>query len=543
MAMQKPEEEQAPARRSFWRFWLPWVVLGAAAIAAEAVWIQPSLARAQRIYSLWIVWLIVTILLTFWVAAFSGLRWWLRICAILIALVVANAADRQLHLREGVLRIVGIAPASPQDEALESHRRQQGAAILEAIDLAARPGDCPGYRGTLRDGIVTGPPLARDWSATPPQLVWRQPIGAGLGSFAVVGNVAITLEQRRDREAIVCYDKETGRERWVYTYPAFYRHTQGNGPRSTPTIDAGNVFTFGATGKLVCLDGSTGRLNWSLDTLVDNENLAYGLSGSPLVYDHFVVVNPGAQCQNASGRAVLAYKRSTGNPVWQAGTTPAGYSSPMLATLAGVRQVVLVDGETLAGYDAATGKQLWHFPWNETHQGINVAQPVVLEGDRVFISSGYSVGCALVQVTRSGDRWTATKLWRNTAMHCKFSSPVPYQDYLYGLDEGILVCVDAKTGKRMWKSGRYGNGQMLRTDDLFVILSEKGQLVLVQATPKGHHELAKFQALEGKTWNVPALVDGRIYLRSDTEMACYDLRADGGRTAPQADHYLPARSR
>ena len=209
----------------------------------------------------------------------------------------------------------------------------------------------------------------------------------------------------------------------------------------------------------------------------------------------------------------------------------AGYSSPMLATLAGRRQVLLLDGEQLGGYDAATASPLWHFPWN-TQQGINVAQPLVLDGDRVYISSGYSVGCALVRVAETGGHWSVEPVWQNTAMHCKFTSPVAYQGFLYGLDEGILVCVDAQTGKRQWKAGRYGHGQLLLTDDLLLILADSGELVLVEATPKGHHELGRIQALEGRTWNMPVLVDGKAYLRNDVEMACYDLRGDQATLVP-----------
>jgi outer membrane protein assembly factor BamB len=524
--MDKPQKNPPPVRRSFWRVWFPWLVLGAAAIAAEALWMQKSLPRPQRVQGFLILSLGTAWLLALWLLTFSGYRWWLRLGIFLPALLIGDFTLQQLNLRDDVLRMVGITPATAQDEALEQDRRRQSGGTLEPIDLTERLGDCPGYRGPRRNGIVVGPSLARDWSATPPRLLWRQPIGAGLGSFAVVGNVAITLEQRRGRESVVCYDKDTGRERWVCSYTAFYRHTQGNGPRSTPTISDGDVFTFGATGKLVCVEGKSGISKWSVDTLVDNENLAYGLSGSPLVYDQLVVVNPGSQHGHASGRALIAYDRTTGKVVWQAGSTTAGYSSPMLASVAGVPQVVLVDGDTLTGHDKSTGALLWQFPWAETHQGINVAQPLVLGGDHIFISSGYSVGCALVGVMPTGERWSASQAWRNTAMHCKFSSPVAYQDHIYGLDEGILVCVEAKTGKRKWKEGRYGNGQMLLADDLLAILSETGQLVLVEATPQGHRELAKFQVLEGKTWNVPALVDGRIFVRSDTEMACYDLRAD-----------------
>jgi outer membrane protein assembly factor BamB len=252
------------------------------------------------------------------------------------------------------------------------------------------------------------------------------------------------------------------------------------------------------------------------------------MSGSPLVYDKVVVVNPGAQRDEAKGRALVAYDRETGDEVWTSGDKIAGYSSPMLATLGGRRQIVLFDGEGIGGYDAADGKPLWWHEWT-TNQRINVSQPVVLDGDRVFVSSGYGVGCAMLQVSEDAGRWSAKELWRNKAMQCKFTSPVLYQGHLYGLDDGWLACVDAADGKQKWRAGRpghYGHGQLLLSGDLLVILSESGELALVEATPERFRELGKFQALsDEKTWNNPALAGGKVFVRNHHEMACYDLTA------------------
>ncbi len=354
-------------------------------------------------------------------------------------------------------------------------------------------------------------------------MLWRQPVGGGYAAFAVAGNAAVTIEQRRDREAIVCYDATTGRERWLHDYSAHFTESLGgDGPRATPTIADGAVFSLGASGQLACLDLATGKMRWDVNILEDDDNVPWGMSGSPLVYDQLVVVNPGTQRSTAAGRAVVAYDRATGRQVWRAGSTKAGYSSPMLADLAGVRQLLLLDGEILAGYDPQTGGELWRFPW-ETYQDINVAQPVALDGDRIFISSGYDKGCAMLRLTESAGKWKVETLWQNRNMRCKFTSPVAYQGFLYGLDEGILSCIDQETGKRRWRDGRYGHGQMLVADDLLLILSESGKLVLVEATPEGHHELGSIGTLDGKTWNNPALADGKAFVRNSEEMACYEL--------------------
>jgi outer membrane protein assembly factor BamB len=311
-------------------------------------------------------------------------------------------------------------------------------------------------------------------------------------------------------------------------YAAHFQETLGGpGPRATPTITGGDVFSLGATGHLVCLDAATGKEKWAVDILKDNNpNIQWGMSGSPLVYDDFVVVNPGAQKDAARGRAVVAYDRKTGKEVWTSGNSPAGYSSPMLATLAGKRQVLLLDGTGFSGFDAATGRELWQFPW-QTYQNINVAQPVVIDADRVFISAGYNHGCALLKFVEKDGQWMVTQVWFNgKGLRCKFTSPVLYQGHLYGLDEGVLACIEVETGKQKWRDGRYGHGQLLLSGDLLVVTGEQGKLALVQATPEKFTELGRIQALEdAKTWNLPAMQDGKVFVRNEQEMACYDLAA------------------
>jgi outer membrane protein assembly factor BamB len=431
-----------------------------------------------------------------------------------------------MHFSGNMVPVVHWVWETPRNEALEAWRREhQEAKVTPAGDLSGdRPTDYPGYRGRERNAVVRGPELARAWK-TPPRQVWRHPCGGGYAGFAIAGNSAVTLEQRGDQEAVVCYDTDTGLERWAYAYAArFSEQMGGTGPRATPTIVDGDVYALGAQGNLVRLDAATGKSKWEVHVLEDNDNLMWGMSGSPLVYDRFVVVNPGKQKTSAKYGALTAFDRETHEPVWNAGDTRAGYSSPMVATLAGQRQVLLFDGEGLGGYDADKGTRLWWYTWT-TNQGINVAQPLVLPGDRVFITSGYGVGCAMLRVTHDGDQWSVKPLWDNKYMRCQFTSPVADDRYLYGLDQGILVCLDQKDGGRKWRGERYNNGQLLRAGDLLLIQAEDGDLALVEATGDGSHELGRFPALEGNTWNCPVLADGRAYVRNDHEMACYDLRA------------------
>jgi outer membrane protein assembly factor BamB len=381
------------------------------------------------------------------------------------------------------------------------------------------------YWGNQRDGVVPGEKLARDWSQDPPRLVWRQPVGGGYASFVVVGPTVVTIEQRRDKEAVVAYDADTGRERWMYDYPALFSETLGgDGPRATPTFHQGKLYALGATGVLACLDFAGGKPLWSRNILTDNQcgNLDWGMSGSPLVYDDVVLVNPGNQKGTEASRSIVAYNLADGKRRWGGGKAKAGYASPIIVTLGGLRQLLVFDAVGLAGHDAADVRELWRVPW-KSDWDINASQPIVLADDRVLITS--ASGAALVQVAQALGQWTASDVWRNRNMKCGYSSPIAYDGHLYGLDENMLACVELATGKRLWKdrAGQYGHGQMLLRNDLLVILGEAGELALVEATPKRFNELGRIQAIDGKTWNVPTLVGNRIFVRNHLEMAAYDL--------------------
>jgi outer membrane protein assembly factor BamB len=423
------------------------------------------------------------------------------------------------------------------DTVLEEHRQAQGKAEGGA-DLAEKPGDSPAYRGVNRDGVVTGPAIVRDWSKTPPKEIWRQPVGGGYAGFAVANGFLVTIEQRRDKEVVACYEAATGKEVWTAGWDTRFEESLGGpGPRATPTIDGGNVFALGATGRLVCLDGRDGREKWAVQTLDGNINVQWGQSGSPLVVDNLVIVNPGGQTKTTQNSAVRAYDRVTGSQVWASGGHKTGYCSPQLATLGGKRQVLIFDAEGLAGHDLATGTELWRFAY-PTYMGINVAQPIVLDDTSVVLAAGYNVGGARVKVTESGGKWNVAEVWRtkSTVMRWKFASGVRKRhgegDYAYGLNDGILECVDLKTGKQVWKDDRrakageaFGHGQILLYDDLIIALTEYGEVVLVEATPEAFRELGRFQALNKgpKTWNTPAIAHGRIYVRNEEQMACFDL--------------------
>ena len=377
------------------------------------------------------------------------------------------------------------------------------------------------FRGPSRDGRYDEGPIRTTWPAGGLPLLWKQPIGGGYASFVVAEGMAFTIEQRRRQEIVAAYDVETGRELWTHGSDAeFIESMGGDGPRATPTWEAGRLWALGAEGDLRCFDAKTGKLHWSRNILTDNgaSNLQWGMAAAPLIVDDKVVVLPGGR----SGKSVVAYNKLTGAPVWKSLNDTQAYVSPMIVTLAGKRQILVETANRVVGLAVEDGSLLWETSWN-TDMGINCSQPIVIDANRFFLSSGYGKGAALVAISNSGEGLTARKVWENSSMKNKFNSSVLYEGNVYGLDEGILTCVDAATGDRKWKGGRYGYGQVILASGHLVVITDTGELVLVKATPDKHTEVARFSAIEGKTWNYPAIAGGRLLVRNQTQMACFDL--------------------
>jgi outer membrane protein assembly factor BamB len=376
------------------------------------------------------------------------------------------------------------------------------------------------FRGPKRDGKYDEASVATNWPANGLPVLWKQPVGIGHASFVVADGKAYTIEQRRTQEVVAAYDVNNGRELWTQKWSAEYTDETGDGPRATPTWDQGRIYALGATGELRCLDANTGAVIWGKNILTDNQarNLPWAQAASPLIVDDKVIVLPGG----ANGKSVVAYNKMTGAPVWKSLDDPQAYVSPMLVELAGRRQIVVVSSFRVVGLAPENGKMLWNYSWG-TDNGINVSQPIVVDKNRFFISSGYGKGAALVEVKGSGDSFTASTLWENKNMKNKFNSSVLHNGYVYGLDEGILVCLDVNTGERKWKDGRYGYGQIILAGNHLIVSSDKGEVALVKASPDAYTEVARFSALEGQTWNYPAIASGRLLVRNSNEMAAYDI--------------------
>ncbi len=378
------------------------------------------------------------------------------------------------------------------------------------------------FRGPHRDGHYRERPIMTAWPSAGLKPIWKQPIGGGYASFVVARGHAFTIEQRGAEEVASAYDVTTGREVWTSKWPGVFRELMGgDGPRATPTWHDGRVYVLGGNGEFRCLDDETGKTIWRTNILEDAgaENLQWGMSASPLVVDDTVIVLPGGP----NGKSVAAYDRRTGRRAWSALDDRQAYSSPMLVTIGGIRQVVVFAATRVMGITPDRGNLLWEHPWKTSYDA-HAAQPLVIGDNRIFLSSGYGTGATVIELTRSEGGFAVREVWRNIRMKNQFSSSVLHDGHIYGLDEAILASIDAATGVLNWKGGRYGYGQIMLASGHLIVVTEEGELALVRATPERHIELARFPVLEGKTWNHPVISDGILLVRNINEMAAFDLR-------------------
>jgi outer membrane protein assembly factor BamB len=395
-----------------------------------------------------------------------------------------------------------------------------------AKPLALQPGDWPGFRGPERDGKLHGVRLATDWARHPPQLLWKQHVGPGWSSFAVVGNRLYTQEQRDEDEAVVCYDAGSGKELWVHRDRGvrFVEAAGGKGPRATPTFDAGRLYTLGARGKLDCLDAATGKLLWWREVTEDAGAKVppWAFASSPLVVRGVVAVFAGGP----EHKAVQAYDAATGAPRWAAGEGTHSYSSPQRVTLDGVEQVLIVTEQGLSGLDPKGGNVLWNHAWDEGIQ--RVVQPARVGASDFLLGTTFGKGTRRLHVSHGQGGWQVEQVWQTRAVSPYFNDLVIYENHLYGFDGDFLVCVNLDAGRRRWRERGYGAGQVLLLDEqgVLLVLAETGEVALVAARPSGLSELARLAALEGKTWNHPVVAHGRLYVRNDEWMACYRLKTE-----------------
>ncbi len=408
------------------------------------------------------------------------------------------------------------------------------------------------FLGSDRNGIIRNNEFSVSWDVQLPTVLWKIPIGAGWSSFAVANGLAITLEQIDDQESISAFELTTGKVVWRHKSPG--RHTQafgGLGPRSTPTIHRGKVFAQTAMGIVSCVEFQTGRLIWEQDLLkiagVDQETsekaIAWGRSGSPLVFDNQVVVPFGGKSSDSSLKSLISFDLETGKEIWSGGDQQIAYSSPVLLDLCGVRQIVSVNEGSATGHNALNGKVLWSTPWPSKSNGDACSsQPVAVDDRRLLLGKGYSAGSKLIELSYIGTSqtnesdpafWKVETIWSsNRILKTKFTSATAFGGLLYGLSDGVLECIDPKDGSRVWRGKRYGHGQSIIVNGHILLTTEDGRVVLIPATANGQGQaIAEMPVLEGVTWNVPAVAGPYFLMRNAEFAACLVSKKDAGHDA------------
>ncbi|MEI6669882.1 MAG: PQQ-binding-like beta-propeller repeat protein [Acidobacteriota bacterium] len=412
--------------------------------------------------------------------------------------------------------------ASAASAAEKSHTADMPATLPPVSPEPFSGGDWPGFRGPDRDDVVRGVRIKTDWAASPPVPLWRRPIGPGWSSFAVHRGLLYTQEQRGGDEVVACYSVATGKPVWRHSDAIrFWESNAGAGPRATPMLHDGRVYTLGATGLLNALDAANGAVVWQRNAASDSGSTipAWGFSASPLVVGDLVIVHAGS---------LVAYDRATGERRWVGAAGGGGYSSPHLVTIDGIAQVLQLSGVGVTGVAPTDGAPLWEYAW----PGAPMVQPaLVAGGDFLITTSGATgaLGMRRITVAHGSGGWIVSERWRTNGLKPYFNDFVVHKGHAFGFDGNILACIDLADGTRTWKGGRYGNGQLvLLTDqDVLLVVSEEGELALVAATPDRFTELARFPGIEGKTWNHPVVVGDVLLVRNGQEMAAFRLALAG----------------
>jgi outer membrane protein assembly factor BamB len=395
-------------------------------------------------------------------------------------------------------------------------------AVALALAGAALAADWPRYRGPGGDGRSAETGLVRGWGAEGPRVLWRLPLGEGYSGMAVVGGRVYTMFASGRDEFALSVDAATGKERWRFRTDANRFDDMGSGPRSTPTVDGSLVYVVGAQGKLYALEAANGRKVWGVDLVGDLGGRVprWGVAASPLVDGDLLLVDAGGR----DGHSIVAFDKKTGARRWGASNDLPGYSTPIAVTIGGLRQAVFFTGTRVIAVDPASGKVFWQSPWR-TEYDVNAAMPVFVPPDKIFVSSGYDTGAMVLRVKREGSGAVAEKVWQSRVMKNHFNSSVLVGDYLYGFDDGTLKCVHAASGETRWAERGFAKGSLLYADGLLVVLSERGLLVLADASPEAYRERARSQVLQGKTWTMPSLADGRLFLRTERELVALHFKA------------------
>jgi outer membrane protein assembly factor BamB len=386
---------------------------------------------------------------------------------------------------------------------------------------AAAAADWPQWRGMSRDGRTSETGLLRQWPSNGPQQLWRvDGLGEGYSSFSIANGKLFTQTQKKGRQWVMALDAATGKTLWEAAAGDAFPQDRGPGPRGTPTVDGDTLFSLSADGTLLSLVAATGKKNWELNILRDfqGSQIKWGLSESPLVDGNRLIVTPGGK-----DRAVVALDKKTGKALWGGGDDQAGYSSAIAFDFGGQRHIVTFTSSGAIGLNAANGHVMWTYA-KVSNRTANVATPIYHNG-HVFLSSDYGTGCALLKLTESGERVTATEVYFNRDMRNHYGSSVLLDKHLYGFSSGILTAMDLMTGEVAWKDRSVGKGQVILAEGLLYLQGETGAVALAEATPTAYKEISRFDFGRGDypLWTLPVIAGGKLYLRDQGKLVCYKI--------------------
>ncbi|MBP85778.1 MAG: alcohol dehydrogenase [Planctomycetaceae bacterium] len=393
---------------------------------------------------------------------------------------------------------------------------------LLALALMSRTSgadDWPQWRGPQRDGSSAETTWTHDWPNDGPPSLWKVSVGIGFSSVVVADNRLYTVGNENNRDTVYCLDTTTGREHWTHTYdsPLDDRFFEG-GPTATPTIDGERIYLLGRQGDTFCLDAVTGAIQWSKNVAKEMEIRVpgWGFAGSPVVHGDSLLLGV--------GEAGVLLNKDTGEVVWASANADAGYATPRLLQCGSRWCAIVASSKYVQLVDLDNGTEQWRVRWL-TRFGCNAADPIV-DGDKVFISSGYNRGSALLRLTAGEPEI----VWKSKEFQNQFSSSVLMDGHLFGIDgndtgERALKCVELASGEVRWAHGGFGSGALMAADSRLIILSEQGELVIAKASHTRYEELARAKVLDGKCWTVPVLANGLVYCRdADGDLTCSDLR-------------------
>jgi outer membrane protein assembly factor BamB len=383
--------------------------------------------------------------------------------------------------------------------------------------------DWPQWRGANRDGKSAERGLLKTWPQGGPKLVWQASgVGEGYSSFSVAHGKLYTLGARGGTEYVMAFDEATGKKAWEVQHGARFSNDRGDGPRGTPTVDGTQLYAFGASGDLSALDAASGKVLWKVNVLqrFGGRNITWGLSESPLVLRDRIIVNAGG-----SSASIVAVNKKDGSELWRSQDDRAGYSSGILHEVGGIPQGIFFTGQRAVGVDTRDGRLLWSYD-RVSNRTANVATPIA-RGNRVFLSSDYGTGAALLELSAAGNGINAREVYFTNDMRNHHASSVLIGDHLYGFSSAILTAMKFDTGEVAWRDRSVGKGSVIFADERLYLFSENGVVGLAEANPAGYREHGRFELRTGclPTWSHPVVANGKLYLRDQDTIYAYDVRA------------------